>query len=67
MIEVILFYLALLDAICANLLTWFDQRWYTKHFRLMSRFFPPSRGWSAYYLLLVLWIGWLLARQGLLG
>ena len=65
-VQEIVFYLLLVDAIGCNLVTWFDQRWYTKHFRLFSRVFPPARGWSAYYLLLVLWIGWLLYSQGML-
>ncbi|HET8581200.1 MAG TPA: hypothetical protein VFL98_01890 [Candidatus Paceibacterota bacterium] len=63
-VQEIVFYLLLIDAIGANLVTWFDQRWYTMHFRLFSRVFPPARGWAAYYFLLVLWIGWLLYSTG---
>ena len=65
-VQEVVFYLLLIDAIGANLVMFFDQRWYTKHFRWFSRVFPPARGWAAYYLLLVLWIGWLLFDAGLL-
>lgn len=59
-IEVIIFYLLLIDSVGANLVVWFGERWYTKHFRLISRVFPPAKGWALYYLILVLWIGSLL-------
>lgn len=55
----IIFYLLLIDSVSANLVMWLGERWYTKHFRLMSRYFPPARGWALFYLLLVLWIGYL--------
>ncbi len=56
-IEKIIFYLLLIDSIGCNLVVWFGSKWYTKHFRWLSRFFPPAKGWSLYYLLLILWIG----------
>lgn len=63
-IEIIIFYLLLIDSLGCNLVVWFGEKWYTKHFRLISRFFPPAKGWSLYYLILVLWIGSLISRVG---
>ncbi|MDP2629217.1 MAG: hypothetical protein Q8P45_00725 [Candidatus Harrisonbacteria bacterium] len=64
-LEVIIFYILLIDSIGANLLVWFgSEKWYGLNFRLMSRFFPLSKGWAAYYLLLVLWMGLMLYRLG---
>ncbi len=65
-IEAIIFYLLLLDSIGCNLVVLFGEEWYTKHFRIISRFFPPAKGWALYYLILVLWIGSLLYRAGAL-
>lgn len=58
-IESIIFYLLLLDSITANIVAWFEESWYIKHFRLISRLFPMTKGWTTYYFILVLWIGWL--------
>ncbi len=66
----IVFYLLLIDSVSANLFAWFGQRWYFKHFRIFSRWFPLASGWTLYYLVLVLWIGWLsymLGQLTLLG
>ncbi len=64
LIQSIIFYLLLIDSISANLLVWFGSDWYAKHLGLVTRLFPPAKGWALYYLLLVLWIGWLIYRQG---
>ncbi|MCR4311229.1 MAG: hypothetical protein NUV54_01510 [Candidatus Taylorbacteria bacterium] len=64
--EAIIFYVLLIDSIGANLVVWFGRRWYTEHFRIFSRVFPPASGWALYYLVLVLWIGALLSRLGIL-
>lgn len=66
-IEGIIFYFLLLDSVSANLFAWCGGRWYTKHFRLISRWFPLTAGWTFAYLILVLWIGTLLYRVGALG
>ena len=57
--EAIIFYVLIVDAVCANLVVWFGQKWYWHNMRHFSRIFPPAKGWAAYYLVLVLWIGWL--------
>ena len=60
-IEAIIFYLLLIDSVAANLMVWFGgEKWYTQHFRIISRYFPMTKGWVTYYLILVLWIGYLL-------
>jgi len=65
--EAIIFYLLLLDSVSCNLFAWTGkEKWYTKHFRALSRQFPLTKGWAAYYLILVLWIGSLLYRVGAL-
>lgn len=63
--ELIIFLILLVDSIGANLMAWTDGRlWYQKHFRLMSRYFPITKGWTTYYLLLVLLMGAILYRFG---
>ena len=63
-IESIIFYLLLIDAVSCNLLVIFGSNWYARHFRVVSRWFPPAKGWALYYLVLVLWIGSFLYRAG---
>lgn len=67
-IQSIIFYLLVLDSVSCNLIVLLGPKWYTKHFRTISRFFPPAEGWAIYYLVLVLWIGALIYQGGgLLG
>ncbi len=66
-IEAVIFYLLLIDSVSYMLVVLFGDKWYTKHFHVFSRFFPPAKGWGVYYLVLVLWIGSLLFRMGALG
>jgi len=58
-LEVIVFWMLLIDAIGANIVAWPGNSWYKENFRLISRFFPPARGWAIAYLIIVLWIGYL--------
>jgi hypothetical protein len=62
MIEKIIFVLLLIDSIATNLIVYFGEQWYIKHFRWISRFFPPAKGWAFYYLILMMWIGSLVYR-----
>ena len=55
----IVFWLLLLDSVVANIVAWGFEAWYIRHFRLMSRWFPIAKGWTAYYFVLVLWIVYL--------
>ena len=66
-IEAIIFYLLLIDSLSCNFIVLFGKRWYVQHFRIFSRWFPPAEGWALYYLALVLWVGSLLFRMGMLG
>jgi len=66
-VEGIIFYLLLVDSISCNLMVLFGPDWYARHFRIFSRWFPPAEGWALYYLVLVLWAGSLIYRQGGLG
>ncbi|PIR69747.1 MAG: hypothetical protein COU47_01540 [Candidatus Niyogibacteria bacterium CG10_big_fil_rev_8_21_14_0_10_46_36] len=67
-VEVVIFYILLIDSIGANLASWFGTgtKWYQKHFRVFSRSFPLSKGWTTYYFILVVWIGVMLYRAGIL-
>ena len=57
----IIFYILLVDSIGANLMSWGGgQKWYHRHFRILSRYFPATRGWTTYYFILVLFIGFLI-------
>jgi hypothetical protein len=53
----IIFWLLALDCICYNALVYIGPRWYIHHFRHISRLVPAAKGWAAYYIVLVLWIG----------
>ena len=63
-IEDILWYLVFIDSILVNLIVWLFPNWYEKKFKSMSKYFPASKGWSLWYLVLVLWIGYALLRLG---
>lgn len=64
-IEIIIFIILLIDSIGANLMAWTSGRaWYQRNFRLMSRYFPIAKGWTTYYLILVLIMGAMLYRLG---
>ena len=65
-IEVIVFWLLLLDSLVANLIAYLGPKWYAKHFQFMSRLFPLTKAWAGAYLALVVWIGFILYRAGLL-
>ena len=64
-LELVVFYILLIDSLAANAVAWFGgEKWYVKHFRIISRYFPAVRGWTTYYLILVLWYGFVLYRLG---
>ena len=55
MIESIIFYLLLIDAIGANLLAWGGgQSWWQKNLAPIAGFMPLARGWTTEYLVLIL-------------
>ena len=63
-IEEILWYLIFIDSVFANLIIWLFPKWYEKKFKNFSKYFPASKGWCLWYLILVLWIGYTLLRLG---
>ncbi len=65
-IEAILWYIILIDSLGANLMTWFFSKWYKKKYKKTSNIFPASKGWSALYLVLVLWLGFALRRLSII-
>jgi len=61
----VIFILLFIDAIGANLFVWFGGvKWWHKQFRTMSRNFPVNKFLAGYYLLLVIFIGYLLVELG---
>mgnify|MGYP001353713551 CR=1 FL=1 len=63
-IEGILWYLVFIDSVFTNLIIWVFPKWYEKKFKNLSKSFPAGKGWSLWYLILVLWIGYALLRLG---
>ncbi len=64
-VESIIYYLVLLDAIGANITVWCCAKWYKKNMHKgIVKHFPASKGWAAWYLVLVLWVGYALTRLG---
>jgi hypothetical protein len=62
-LESIVFYLLLIDALGANILSWGGgQTWWQQHMAPIARFIPLARGWTSYYLVLVLIMGIMLYR-----
>jgi hypothetical protein len=67
-IEAIIYYLVLLDAVGANIASFFFAGWYKKNMHKgIVKHFPATKGWTLYYLILVLWVGFGLQRLGMLG
>lgn len=66
-LEAILYYLVLVDAISAVVASW--TRYGTemnKRFSIFGHYFPVTKGWTTYYLVLVLWLGFTFARFGVI-
>ena len=61
-LEKILWFLVFIDSISTNIIVWFFPQWYEKKFNKMSKYFSATKGWSTWYLILVLWIGYALFR-----
>ena len=66
-LETIIVVLLFIDALGAVLFAYTDgKKWFQKHFRLFSRYFPMVKGWPVLYLALVILFGWLLYRNGII-
>ncbi|MEY3784349.1 MAG: hypothetical protein RLZZ230_671 [Candidatus Parcubacteria bacterium] len=57
---VIIYTIVLVDSIGAIIMSWFGTQWWMKYTGSIAIHFPPSKGWSVVYFLLVLVIGYLL-------
>ncbi len=60
----IILILLLIDSIGANVVAWFGEKWYRKHFRTLSRALPLTKTWTGFYLLLVVILGIALFQYG---
>jgi len=60
---IIIFYLLLIDAIGANVISWLGfRKWYQGNLSFFARYFPATKGWTTYYFVLVLFIGLIIHR-----
>jgi hypothetical protein len=66
-LEGIIYYLVLVDSVGANIMAWAFPGWYKKNYRGLWKHFPATKGWTTWYLVLVLWVGFGLYRLGMLG
>jgi hypothetical protein len=60
MILEIIFWVLLIDALAANYITWAGHKDYWNKMTFFKRFMPLTRGWRTWYLILVLFIGYLI-------
>jgi len=65
-VEAVIYYLVLLDSIGANITSWCCAGWYKKNFKWFWKHFPATKGWAAWYLILVLWVGYGLMRLNII-
>jgi len=66
-IEAIIWYLFLIDSLGAGLISICCVNWYKKRFKSsLSRHLPLTKAWAGIYLILVLWGGSALYRNGVL-
>jgi hypothetical protein len=56
----ILFIILLADSLIANALVWSGKADTLNHIPFVKRYIPLTRGWVLWYLLLVLFIGYLI-------
>lgn len=65
-IESLLYYLILVDAVSAVVAAWTGYgKKLNKRFSIFGKYFPITKGWTSYYLVLVIWLGYALTRLGL--
>jgi len=58
-LQIVIFWLLLVDSAIVNMIAWWGGAWYATHLRTFSRLFPVAKGWTGFYLILTLWIGYL--------
>lgn len=65
-IEGIIWWLFVLDSVGANIMAWFFADWMKKNHKGFWKHLPVTKGWAAFYLVLVLWVGSALYRAGVI-
>jgi hypothetical protein len=56
----IIYTLFLVNSMGAIIVAWFGSKWWIYSVGTFANWFPPAKGWSVLYLVLVLAIGYLL-------
>jgi len=65
-LEATIWYILLIDSLGATITAWCCVKWYKKKAGKIAKHFPATKGWCLYYLILVIWIGSILYRFGVL-
>lgn len=60
MIIEIIFWLLLLDSLIATCIAWSGYKEFFNKMFFFKRYFPLTRGWTTFYLILVLFIGYII-------
>ncbi len=55
----IIFWFLLIDSLIGNYIAWTKYQEHFNKLQFFKRYLPISKGWMAWYLILVLFIGWL--------
>ena len=64
--EAVFWYLVAADCLYANVVAWREQKCYKKYFPVMSKWFPVTKAFGVWYLIMVAWVGCALYRLGIL-
>ena len=65
--EAVIYYVVFTDAVIAMLIAWSGKSdSVNRKLGLLARYLPITRGWTLYYLVLVLWTGYALTRLGVI-
>ena len=64
--QALFWYILAADCAFANSVAWFAQDWYREECPSIFKHFPATKAWCSVYLLLILWLGHSLHKQGIL-
>jgi hypothetical protein len=65
--EMVIYYLVLIDAISAVIAAWTGYgAKMNARYSIFAHHFPITKGWTTYYLVLIIWLGCALARLGII-
>jgi len=65
-LEGIVWLVLLIDSVGAVLTAYFFRKQYKSKFKGIANHFPATKGWTLFYLALMIWIGTIMYRSGLL-